>query len=201
MTEPSPAQVGTDQSQRVDPVDIVEAIRASSSHSTFANRPVPRDVLEQMVWAARRAQQGRSGVRNMVVVDDPALLEAAHSLVRGFDGVPGAFIVHCTDVVQARALGGVEYTRSSTPLDAGAACAHLALMAQPLGLGVCRTSGWNEAEVRSWIGLPENIRPDAVMAVGWCSGPGDDYPAVSAELVHRNQFGTHFFEAAPRKDS
>ena len=201
MTEPSPTQVGPDQSRPVDPVDVVEAIRASSSHSTFANRPVPRDLLEQMVWAARRAQQGRSGVRNMVVVDDPALLESAHSIVQGFDGTAGAFIVHCTDLVQARGLGGVEYARSSTPLDAGAACAHLALMAQPLGLGVCRTSGWNEAEIRSWIDLPENIRPDAVVAVGWRTGPGDDHPTVSAESVHGNQFGTRFFEAAPRKDS
>ncbi|WP_235734398.1 nitroreductase family protein [Nocardioides alcanivorans] len=197
MTELGAPGPEGDQSWHLKPVDVVAAITANADHCDFVDIPVPREVLEQMVWAARRAQQGRSGVRNMVAVDDKGLIEQSKAFLTGFDGTPGALVVHCTDLKQARALGGVEYAKSSTPLDAGAACAHLGLMAQALGLGVCRTSGWREVAVREWIDLPEHIRPDAVVAVGW-KASCDEVAGESNEPgpVHSNRFG-HTFGGQP----
>lgn len=191
MTETA-ASTGRAEVQ-VRSIDVVDALGAPNLHQTFSDEPVPRSVLEQMVWAARRAQQGRSGVRNMIAVDDRELIEASREFVDGFEGSPAAYVVHCTDLDQARALGGVEYARSSTPLDAGAACAHLLLMAQVLGLGVCVTSGWSDAAIREWIGLPAHVRPDTVVAVGWARGEGTDATGANEPgPVHHNRFGSAF---------
>ena len=46
-------------------------------------------------------------------------------------------LVHCTDTVRAREVMGRRGVESASWIDAGAACAHLALMAQSLGLGTC----------------------------------------------------------------
>ncbi|MQA02431.1 MAG: hypothetical protein GEV07_06800 [Streptosporangiales bacterium] len=148
--------------------DGVETLmRRRRMHREFDDRPVPRDVLDKMAWAAARAQQARSGVRHIVVVDDPAVLATARQVLPGFINNAPAMLVHCTDVVQAAEVLGSRGVEVTTRLDAGAACAHLALMAQTLGLGVCTVTSWTEPAVQALLGLPHHIRPDVTVAVGY----------------------------------
>lgn len=171
-------------------VDVVDAMRRRRMHREFEDRPVPRAVLEQLAWAAARAQQARSGVRHIVVVDDPQLMAAARQVLPGFINNAPAMLVHCSDLRRADEVLGRRGVQAATFIDAGAACAHLALMAQTLGLGVCTVTSWTESAVRALFDLPAHLRPDVTVAVGYV--PAAPPPAARGFVhrVHHNRFGT-----------
>ena len=173
-------------------VDVVDAMRRRRMHRVYEDRPVPRDVLEKMVWAAQRAQQGRSGVRNIVVVDDPQMLDAARQLLPGCVNNAPVMVVHCTDLEKAAEVGGEHAIELSTRLDAGAAAAHLALMAQVLGLGTCTITSCTETVVKTLLGLPDHIRPDVTTAVGWVPMTPPKPAQGFKTSLHYNRYGTDF---------
>lgn len=171
-------------------LDVVDAMRRRRMHRSFEDRPVPKDVLDELAWAARRAQQARSGCRHIVVVDDPTLMAAARQVLPGFINNAPAMVVHCTDVDRARETLGPRGVDVTTRMDAGAACAHLALYAQTLGLGTCTVTSWTEPAVEALLDLPPHIRPDVTVAVGYV--PPAPPPAARGFVtgVHHNRFGS-----------
>lgn len=147
--------------------DVTTAMRRRRMHREFENQQVPREVLERMAWAATRAQQARSGVRHLVIVDDPVVMDLARKVLPGFINNAPAMIVHCTDTTRAEEVLGRRGVEAATWIDAGAACAHMALMGQTLGLGVCTVTSWSDQAVRTLLNLPDHIRPDVTVAVGY----------------------------------
>jgi nitroreductase len=180
-----------------DATDVVTAMHRRRMHREFEEKAVPREVLERLAWSATRAQQARSGVRNLVIVDDPRVMGAARKVLPGFINNAPAMIVHCTDTTRAEHVLGKRGVEAATWIDAGAACAHLALMGQTLGVGVCTVTSWSDQAVRTLLGLPDNIRPDVTVAVGYVV----ERPRPAARGFktnwHANRFGTEF----PRETS
>jgi nitroreductase len=131
-------------------------------------------------------------VRNIVVVDDPHLMTTARQVLPGFLNNAPAMLVHCTDTVRAFEVMGRRGVESATWIDAGAACAHLALMAQTLGLGTCTITSWSAAAVQALLGLPAHIRPDVTVAVGFV--PASPSPAAKGFRTswHHNRYGNAF---------
>lgn len=179
-------------SDAADAVGVATAMRRRRMHREFEDRPVPREVLEHLVWGATRAQQARSGVRHLVVADDARLMDLARKVLPGFINNAPAMIVHCTDTSRAEEVLGRRGVDAATWIDAGAACAHLALLGQTLGIGVCTVTSWSDQAVRSLFKLPPHIRPDVTVAVGYVV----DRPRPAARGFrtswHHNQFGTDF---------
>ncbi|MFI6901338.1 nitroreductase family protein [Nonomuraea sp. NPDC050394] len=179
------------------PLDVADGMRRRRMHRIFEDRPVPAEVLGRMAWAAARAQQARSGVRHVVVVDDPALLATARQVLPGFLNNAPAMLALCTDLDQAGTTGGPRMVEHVSRLDSGAACAHLALMAQTLDLGVCTVTSWADEAVRALFGLPAHIRPDVTVAVGYVTKETAS-PAVRGFTsgLHHNAFGAAFEDGA-----
>jgi nitroreductase len=176
----------------VTALDVADGMRRRRMYREFEDRPVPREALDRMVWAATRAQQARSGVRNIIVVDDPNLMTTARQVLPGFISNAPAMLVHCTDLVRADEVMGRRGVDHATRLDAGAACANLALMAQTLGLGICTITSWTEPAVQALLDLPPHIRPDVTVAVGYVpSSPGRAAHGFKT-MFHHNRFGTEF---------
>lgn len=180
----------------MDTIDVTTAMRRRRMHREFEDRPVPREVLEQLAWAATRAQQARSGVRHLVVVDDPVRMDLARRVLPGFINNAPAMVVHCTDTARADDVLGRRGVEAATWIDAGAACAHLALMAQPLGLGVCTVTSWSEEAVRTLLGLPGHIRPDVTVAVGYVVPRPRPAASGFRTTWHHNAYGVDFRDEA-----
>ena len=174
------------------PVDVVDGMRRRRMYREFEDRPVPRELLERMVWAATRAQQARSGVRHIVVVDDPALMTTVRQVLPGFLNNAPAMLVHCTDTVRAREVMGRRGVESATWIDAGAACAHLALMAQTLGLGTCTITSWAQPAAQALLDLPDHVRADVTIAVGYVPRTPSSPATGFRTSWHHNGFGTPF---------
>lgn len=174
------------------------AMRKRRMFREFDGRPVADEDVHRMLWAAGRAQQGRPGIRNMIVVDDPVLLRTAHQVLPGFAVVRDAplIIVLCSDISE-EAIDAPAGREHATRIDAGAACAHLGLMARQLGLGICTITSWSDAVVRELFSIPARLRPDVTVIVG--------HPLSQAVVkgakgkgflpdIHYNTFGTPYEE-------
>jgi nitroreductase len=176
-------------------IDLETAMRKRRMHREFEDRAVDPADLEVVLWSVSRAQQVRPGYRHVVVVDDPGLMKTTREVCPGFttNNAP-MMLVLCSDlsVPAVDSPGGRD---TATKLDAGAACAHLGLIAQQLGMGVCTITGWSKVAVQELLGLPPHLRPDVTVAIGYPSRVqrmkavrGPQYnPAV-----HHNEFGTTY---------
>lgn len=178
------------------------AMRKRRMFREFDGQPVARDDVHKMLWAAGRSQQGRPGVRHMVVVDDPALLKTAREVLPGFALIvdPSLIIVLCSDLSSA-AIDAPAGREHATRLDAGAACAHLGLMARQLDLGICTITSWSDSAVRELFDIPSSLRPDVTVAVGHPTARPATKAASGSQFlpdIHHNVYGQRYEEVRRR---
>jgi nitroreductase len=145
---------------------VFDAMRKRRMHREFTDQPVSRRALDQLVYAAGRAQAVRADIRHLIVVDDRRLVRTMRQACPGLIANAPALIAICSDLERARALVGSRGVDVVSRLDSGAAAGYVALAALELGLGVCTVTSWTESAVQAVLGLPEHIRPDVLVAVG-----------------------------------
>lgn len=155
-------------------MNTLEAIGARRTIRKFRQEPVPRDVLDKLVAAARLAPMG-SNLQPMkyVVVDDPALVAEINKNVRwagaiapagnpGPDEQPVAYVALVCDT---------RVRKTGNDVDAGAAGATILLAAVELGLGACWMGSVNRDVVAGLIRMPEWGQLHTVISLGY---PAED---------------------------
>jgi nitroreductase len=171
-------------------VDVGACMHRREMHREFVERPVPREVLERMAWTVVRAQQARSEVRGVILVDDAALIETARHALPGLQTNAPAMMVLYTDTARAVEVTGDRGVDHATRLDSTTACANLSLMAQTFGLGICTSTSWSDSAVRTLFGLPDHVRPDVTVAIGYVSPKAQKAPRGFHTSFYHNRFGT-----------
>lgn len=183
-------------STAVDPVgmDLFEAMRRRRMHRAFTDEPVSRDLLERLVYAAGRAQTARSGMRELIVVDDPRIMRTIRQVCPGFINNAPALIAVASDLRRVEEVVGSRGVEVVARLDAGGAAGYLALAAPALGLGICVVTSWTESAVQAVLGLPWHVRPEVLVAVGH---PIPNPPRGVRRFeptVHHNRYGREWKE-------
>ncbi len=171
---------------------FAELLAARFSCRAYRSDPVSRDLVEQILEAARLAPSAcnRQPWRFVVVnelVQRTRLLEegtlpglgmtwATQAPVILVLGIKKSFITHQV----APLLSKVEYPL----LDLGIAGEHAVLQATELGLGTCWI-GWIQPKaVRRIVGWPSDITPQAMLTVGWpATRPERASPRLSSEEI------------------
>lgn len=188
----------------VDGNAALRQIAGRASCRAFEARPVETARLEALAAVALSApSKSDLQQRDIVIVDDPATLEALKGLVSGQAWIAGApsLLVFCANNRRQRQIHewtGRPFVNDhldaffNASVDAGIALATFVVAAEAAGLGVCPISTIrNRAEEASAIlGLPDHVFPVAALAVGY---PAPERGGVSARLpltvtVHRNRF-------------
>lgn len=140
------------------------------------NRPVPQEVLERLLEAARWApSSGNMQPWRFVVVREPeALTRAQQALRRGNQAwatkAPVLLIV-CGDPDDDSIADGKPYYL----FDCGLAAENLLLQGIAEGLVMHPMLGWYEEPMRAALEIPANVRVAVVIAVGY-PGRLEDMP-------------------------
>ncbi|MDD3719121.1 MAG: nitroreductase family protein [Actinomycetota bacterium] len=158
----------------------------------YGDRPVEDEKLEAVLEAARQAPSwANMQCWTYVVIKDSAVKEAVAETLKGNPGQKAilaapVLIVACADPEKSGTVNGQPYYM----LDVGISMQQLMLEAWNQGLGTCWIGWIKEDEIRSILGVPENIRVVALTPLG--------YPAVlpespgrkpMQEIVHREKWG------------
>lgn len=160
-------------------MDLLEAIRAYRPCRHYQSKPLPPEKLKAVLGAARLApsQNNLQPWRFVVVQDDERkrLLAQATPHGRLIGEAPIAIVAFSVEEDIPVTVGGYI---SAYPLDVAVAIDHLRLAATAEGLGTNWLMEFNEAKVRSVLGVPEGIHPIALIPVGFPAEPnGSAHPA------------------------
>lgn len=172
-----------------EPMDLFTAMRERRMRRAFTPDPVPAELMERLLWAVGRAATAKHGISQVVVVDEPGRIRTLRQACPGFVNNAPAAIAICSDLEICARTVGITGAEAVCRIDAGAAAAHLALAAPALGLGVCFVMSFSHGAVRGVLDLPDHLRPEILVAVGY-PDPGATWsPKAAPRVIHHNTFG------------
>ena len=133
-------------------MDVFEAIQKRKSVRSYEDKPVPKETLAKLLDAARVAPSAkRVQPWHFIVVTDKKKREELSK------GMFAKWLKNAPVVIAA--FG------DATAL----ALENIALAAVGEGLGTCFVGSFNEDDVKKLLGIPENLRVVALLAVGYAS--------------------------------
>lgn len=151
-------------------MNILDIIKTRRSVRDFTDREIPEKIVNDLIDALRWAPSaGNLQSRKFYFVFNREIREklsqARHNMARFVASAPLAIVV-CADLNRA-----AQYKERGTSLysiqDTAASVQNLLLAAHALGLGTCWVGAFQEDTVRDILKLPENLRPVAIIPVGY----------------------------------
>jgi len=152
-------------------MEVYEAMRTRRSVRAFRSDPIPPDVLDRVLDAARIAPSGsnRQPTRLIVAADEKIrqdLVPLCHG--QKFVATAPVVIVACArDIKYSR---GEWMGRYSAIVDATIAVDHLTLAARAEGLGTCWIGSFANTALKEYFGLPDDVDVVALTPLGYPEG-------------------------------
>lgn len=150
-------------------MDLLEAIKGRRSIRKFCNKPVPEEMLARIIEAAKAAPSaGNLQARDFFVVQDDAIRQKLVKAAKGqkFISQAPVAIVVCTNSQEIDSYGERGINLYSIQ-DSAASIQNMLLVVHSLGLGACWVGAFDERPVTLALGLPEHLRPVAIIPIGW----------------------------------
>ncbi len=160
--------------------DVIAAIEERRSVRRYEATRIPEATIGRMLESAHLAPSaGNLEPWKFVVVRRDDLKERLVQAAFGQDFLASApvCIVVCADPARSAARYGQRGAELYCLQDTAAAVENLLLTATAYGLGSCWVGAFDEEQVKETLGLGGNLRPVAIIPVG--------YPAEEAEVIPR----------------
>ena len=155
---------------------FLELARRRKSTRRYSSKPVPREVIDRCLEAARLAPSAcNSQPWSFIVVDDENLknrlldkvFSGAYSMNSFIRNAPVLIVVITEKSTYIARLGGYLRGVQYSLIDIGIACEHLILQAEEEGLGTCWLGWFNEKAVKEVLRLPRNSKVDIIISLGY----------------------------------
>jgi len=152
-------------------MDVYEAIRTRRSVRAYRPDPIPSDVLDRVLDAARIAPSGsnRQPTRLIAVTDEKTrqdLVSMCHN--QSFVATAPVIIIACArDINYSR---GEWMGRYSAIVDTTIAVDHLTLAARAERLGTCWIGSFSNAALKEYFRLPNDVDVVALTPLGYPEG-------------------------------
>jgi nitroreductase len=160
-------------------VELYEAIRTRKSVRAWREEPVPDEVLERVLEAARLAPSARNAQEwRFVAAREPGTRRRLAEAAAGQRFVAEApVVIACCAETDGRVMrcGQLAYT-----VDVAIAVDHLTLAAAAEGLGTCWVGAFDEGKVREVLGIPPAVRVVVLLPLGW---PREPAPVAKRRLA------------------
>ncbi len=160
-------------------METFDALGKRASARDYMNQPVPRELLEKLVDAGRRAPTARAVEPwEFVAITDRAMLDKLAGIIS-----TGVFLKQATACIVVFCQDTKYYLE-----DGCAATENILLAATDLGLGTCWIAGDKKeycAEVSSLLGAPPHLKLISLISVGWAvREPKQRKRRTLAEVLH-----------------
>lgn len=149
-------------------MSVLEIIQKRRSIRKYKSDPIPEDVFQRVLEAARLAPSGKNlQPWKFVLVQNQELKEklAKASAGQYFMAIAPIIIVACGFPENCYSSMG-RYMKS-WPVDVTIALEHLILQAEEEGLGTCWIGSFEEGEVKSILNIPEDVKVLALTPLGY----------------------------------
>ena len=167
-------------------VDILNLLKSRRSIRIYQDKPVPQDLLLQILEAGRWAPTGANlQPWHFIVVTDPETRKMIGDVARFF--FIKFFRVEKAPVILV--LGFDKRKGKYGRYDATLAGGNMMTMATSLGLGTCWIGAFDEPKVKEILEIPENIEVIALITLGYSNEKAEPPPRVELEkIVHRESW-------------
>ena len=147
-------------------METLDAIAKRASVRDYLNQPVPRNLLERIVDAGRRAPTARAVEPwEFVVITDRKMLDNLAGIIS-----TGVFLKQATACIVVFCKETKYYLE-----DGSAATENILLAATDLGLATCWIAGDKKEycdEVAKLLGAPDHLKLISLISVGWATREG-----------------------------
>jgi nitroreductase len=161
-------------------MDFLELVKKRQSVRKYLDKPIPREIIEYCLEAARLAPSACNAQPwTFVVVDgQKAKRRFVDKVFLGEysenDFVKKAAVIIVVVSEQSDFLSAVgQYFKDARDylIDIGIACEHLVLAATEKGLGACWIGWFDQKSAKEILGIPEDKKIDVMISLGY---PKDD---------------------------
>jgi nitroreductase len=145
-------------------VETWDALTSRRKVREFEDRPIPRDALERILDAGRRAPSSRNSQPwDFVVVTDREQLRELANVWRG-----GAHVaVSAATIALVLPVADEERARRTALFDLGQAAMAIQIAATDLGIGTAHSAVGDQERARDVLGLPEDRYAGYLLALGY----------------------------------
>jgi nitroreductase len=162
---------------------FMDLVKKRDSVRKYSSKPVPRELIDRCLEAARLAPSAsNSQPWSFIVVDDEKTkteivkksmsgIYSSNKFVMTAPVIIVAITEHSTYITR---MGGMLRNVKYNLIDIGIACEHLVLQAEELGLGTCWLGWFAENAVKKVLGLPKSTKVDVMISLGY---PDENLPA------------------------
>jgi nitroreductase len=173
-------------------MEFFEVIKNRKSIRSFKRQALPQEVINQLIDAAKAAPSAGNAQPWAFVLatqqkTKQVLAQAAFNQ-KWLEEAAAVFVV-CADMKRAEESYGERGRTLYCIQDTAAAVENILLAATALGLGGCWMGAFHEDEVRSIINAPSEMRPVALVPVGYPNeSPRARSRRPAGEVVHQETF-------------
>jgi nitroreductase len=157
-------------------MNFTELVKQRVSIRKYISKPVPRELIDRCLEAARLAPSAsNSQPWSFIVVDDES--KKNEIVKKSMSGIYSSnkFVATAPVIIAAiteqssyiTRLGGMLRHVKYNLIDIGIACEHLVLQAAELGLGTCWLGWFDEKALKQVLDLPKAIRVDVLICLGY----------------------------------
>jgi nitroreductase len=163
-------------------VDILNLLKSRRSIRVYQDRPIPNDLLLQILEAGRWAPTGANlQPWHFIVVTDPETRRRIGEVTR-FLFIKSSHVEKAPVVI---VLGFNTQKGKYGRYDVTLAGGNMMTMATNLGLGTCWIGAFDESKVKEILEIPENIEVIGLITLGYPGENAEVPPRVELEkIVH-----------------
>lgn len=174
-------------------MNVFECILTRRSIRHFEKKPVDDKLIGVMLYMASHSPSaGNTQEWNFIVVRDEEIKKklAYAALRQMFIAEAPVVIVVCSDLKKIELKYGNRGKELYSIQDTANATMSILLTANALGLGSCWVGAFDEDSVRNILDLPENLRPIAIVPIGYpAEAPSTPYRIPIENLTYIEKYG------------
>lgn len=174
-------------------MDTLEAINNRRSIRRYLSRPVEFEKITTILDAARKAPSaGNLQDWAFILVTDIDIIKqvADYSVEQYWIATAPVVIIVCAIPEKHETYYGLRGKRLYNIQDCAAAIENVLISATDLGLGTCWIGAFEEDKLRSLFTIPPDVRPQAIITLGYSDETPSDRALVPIEnVVFFNRYG------------